>query len=88
MIDLRPLPCPFCGHTGVVVDADTESVVCNGCDCTGPSMLSKEFDNDEAMFDAAVTAWNERMPIGGNSDAAFAEMEAVADAEDGQENRK
>jgi len=60
---LSPLPCPFCGEAGVslTVDPDIESVVCDGCTATGPSMLKKkDFATQEEMEEAAIAAWNER----------------------------
>jgi hypothetical protein len=49
----------------VIVDPDIESVVCNNCQATGPSMLLKlkppaYWESDEAMIDAAIQAWNKR----------------------------
>ena len=63
-VDSEPLPCPFCGEAGVSlqVDSDTESVICDGCTATGPSMLRKrDFDTQEEMERAAIDAWNERV---------------------------
>jgi Lar family restriction alleviation protein len=57
----EPLPCPFCGSKDIVVDPDIESVTCNGCTATGPSMLRNEYDSDDAMMDAAISAWNARI---------------------------
>jgi len=55
-----PEPCPFCGGKDVQVDLDTESVTCHGCLATGPSMLKKEHDSDDAMMADAISAWNSR----------------------------
>ncbi len=62
-VDSEPLPCPFCGEAGVslTMDLDTESVVCDGCTATGPSVLKqREFDTREEMERAAVEVWNAR----------------------------
>lgn len=58
----EPLPCPFCGEAGVslTVDSDTESVTCDGCTATGPSMLKVEHTSEEAMCKAVIDAWNQR----------------------------
>jgi len=55
-----PLPCPFCGCENVVVDPDIESVTCNGCTATGPSMLTTEHESEDAMAVAVIDAWNTR----------------------------
>ena len=59
----EPLPCPFCGEAGVslTVDSDIESVTCDGCSSTGPSLLTaRDFDTEEEMYAAVVAAWNVR----------------------------
>src|SRR4029077_5307889 len=62
-VSLVPAPCPFCGEAGVslTVDSDIESVMCDGCKATGPSLLRKqEFETQEEMENAAILAWNNR----------------------------
>jgi len=62
-VSLVPTPCPFCGEAGVslTVDSDIESVMCDGCKATGPSLLSEQgFETQEEMETAAILAWNNR----------------------------
>lgn len=62
-VEVEPLPCPFaCGSENVVFDFDCESIVCNDCGATGPSMLSLEFEKEEESMVAATKAWNARRP--------------------------
>jgi len=59
----EPLPCPHCGEAGtsLTVDSDIESVVCDGCKATGPSLLTaRDFDTEEEMYASVVAAWNVR----------------------------
>lgn len=65
MGSVRPSPCPFCGTKDPYFDGDTESIVCErrSCGATGPTMLGVKFDpeTDEAIKEAAITAWNKRV---------------------------
>ncbi len=55
-----PMACPFCASIDVSFDPDIESISCSACTATGPTMMAKEFDSEEATQDAAAAAWNTR----------------------------
>jgi hypothetical protein len=60
-------PCPFCGLPNPHYDPDIQAFACP-CSATGPSMLSREFDDEGKTYDeveaeiadAAAKAWNRR----------------------------
>jgi Lar family restriction alleviation protein len=56
----KPALCPFCGGTDVVYDEDIESVLCQTCTATGPSMLKRK-EQPEGSEVAAIEAWNKRL---------------------------
>lgn len=63
MSDLKPLPCPFCGHTGLSFEEGSTFrwgvASCDGCDATCGE-IRRNYPDDGKWHAEAIEAWNRR----------------------------